>query len=322
MAKIVLEIALESRPHKEVRVFDSDRVTVGRGFDNDVILADPYVSSRHMVVERIGESVRIRDTGSENGTCVAGVTHRGEDVEIPSGAEIVIGKTRLRVYHETHPVAPARRLVENNAFLKLTGHPVFAWALVLAVAGLALLEAHWGTTRNENLLKLLPAPIGVLSSVLVWAGFWTFIGRLLRHKMYFWEHVSICCLWFLASELMDNGIHYTAFYVNSKTIGLVLGYTVNSGLFIAVLFATLTFAANMTSRKKIIFAGVFTGVIVLSFAGLWLSISEYYAWEPPYDTVLKPPVFGVRPGCSISDFVGRADRLFEFKAFQKGNGTG
>ncbi|MFA5262160.1 MAG: FHA domain-containing protein [Candidatus Omnitrophota bacterium] len=320
MAKIVLEITSDSRSHKEVKIFHSGTVTVGRGFDNDVILSDPYVSSRHLVMERSGEAVRVRDLGSENGTYIAGVKHLGVDREVPSGAEILIGKTRLRVYLEAHPVAPARVLVENNAFLKLAGNPVFAWGLALVVAGLALLEAHWGTTKNESFIKLLPSPIGVLSSVLVWAGFWTFIGRLLRHKMHFWEHVSICSLWFLFSELMDNVVHYISFYANSKPAGVILGYALNSGLFIATLFATLTFSANMTSKKKIIFASVFTGVTVLSFSGLRLSIAEYYAWEPPYDTVLKPPVFGVRPGRSVSDFVKQTDRLFEFKALKNDNG--
>lgn len=320
MAKIAIEITADSRSHKEVRAFEAGVVTVGRSFDNDVILSDPYVSSRHLVVERAGEVVRIRDEGSENGTYIGGVKYLGREIEVPSGTEILIGKTRLRIYLQAHPVAPARALVENNAFLKLTGNPVFAWGLAVAVAGLALLEAHWGTTRNESFVKLLPAPIGVVSSVLVWAGFWAFIGRLLRHKMCFWEHVSICSLWFLLGEFVGNAVQYISFYANSKMAGVILGYVLNSGLFIAALFVTLTFAANMTSKKKIIFAGVFTGVTVLSFAGLRLSIAEYYAWEPPYDIVLKPPVFGVRPGRPVSGFVEQTDRLFEFKAFKKDSG--
>ena len=321
MAKIVFEITADSRSHKDVKAFPAASVTVGRGFDNDVILSDPYVSSRHLLVEKDGEGIRVRDLGSENGTYQDGVKLPGGGVAVSSGSEILIGKTRIRVYLAEHPVPPARVLVENNAFYKLVGNPVFAWGLVLAVAGLALLEAHWGTTKNESLLKLLPSPIGVLSSVLVWAGFWTFIGRLLRHTMCFWEHVSLCSLWFLTSEFMENVVHFLSFYANSKPLGSILGYIVHSGLFIATLYATLTFSANMTSKKRIVFASVFTGVMVLSFIGLRLSVAEYYAWEPPYDVVLKPPVFGVRQGRSVSDFIGRTDRLFEFKDVKqiKGN---
>ena len=320
MAKIVLEITADSRAHREYHSFASAAVTVGRGLDNDVILSDPYVSSRHLLVERDGAGLKVLDRDSENGMYVNGVKHLGGGVEVPSGEEILIGKTRLRIYLEEHPVPPARVLVERSPLYKLAGKPAVAWGLLLAVAGLALLEAHWNTTKNESLLKLLPSPIGVLSSVLVWAGLWTFIGRLLRHRMCFLEHVSVCGLWFLSSEILDNVVHYVSFYANSKPLGTALGYAVNSGIFIVTLFATLTFATNMTPRKKMVFAGVFTGILVLSFAGLRLSVAEYYAWEPPYDTVLEPPVFGVPKARSVPDFVGRTDRLFAFKDLEKAAG--
>ena len=319
METIVIEIAPDSRSHREYQSFTpAAAVTVGRSFDNDVILSDPYVSARHVTVERSGAGFRIRDLDSANGTRVNGALCPDAGMEAGSGAEIVIGKTRLRVYLGTHPVPAARALEENSRFYRMAGNPVVAWGLAITVVGLSLLDAHWSTTKNENLLKLLPAAIGMLSSVLVWSGFWAFIGRLLRHRTCFLEHVSVCGLWFLSGGLLDHGVQYFAFYAGRKWLGLVLGYALNSGLLVAALFATLTFSANMAFRKKMIFSGVFTGLLMLSLAGLRLSAAEYYAWGPPYDSVLKPPVFGARPGRPVPDFVSRTGRLFEFKARDKG----
>lgn len=50
----------------------SDQLTVGRSAGNDLVLADPEVSRRHMRIIRRGDGFAIEDTGSTNGTFVNG----------------------------------------------------------------------------------------------------------------------------------------------------------------------------------------------------------------------------------------------------------
>ena len=50
----------------------SDQMTVGRSAGNDLVLADPEVSRRHMRIIRRGDGLAIEDTGSTNGTFVNG----------------------------------------------------------------------------------------------------------------------------------------------------------------------------------------------------------------------------------------------------------
>ena len=69
-------------------------VSIGRGPDNDVSLADPNCSSRHAVIERGEQGFVLRDLESKNGTYVNGrrITC---PVTLARGDEIKIGSTIL-----------------------------------------------------------------------------------------------------------------------------------------------------------------------------------------------------------------------------------
>ncbi|MCA9606093.1 MAG: FHA domain-containing protein [Myxococcales bacterium] len=68
---------------------------VGRGIDNDVILADVAVSRRHLKIVREGDQLTMRDLGSGNGTLVNG--SRVSNVVLADGDRIELGETTLVV---------------------------------------------------------------------------------------------------------------------------------------------------------------------------------------------------------------------------------
>lgn len=77
---------------RTVRAFDQDRVTIGRGGDNDVVLADASVSKAHAALEREGGRFVIRDLGSTNGVFLDGERAlSGGPVVVTPGASIGIG---------------------------------------------------------------------------------------------------------------------------------------------------------------------------------------------------------------------------------------
>ncbi|MCC6876861.1 MAG: FHA domain-containing protein [Sandaracinaceae bacterium] len=68
---------------------------VGRGIDNDVILADVAVSRRHMRILRSGNQLVLKDLGSGNGTLVNGKRHA--QVPLVDGDRLELGETVLVV---------------------------------------------------------------------------------------------------------------------------------------------------------------------------------------------------------------------------------
>jgi len=76
------------------RNFDSDCVRVGAGPGNDMVLADPTVSSAHFEIAVVERGFLLRDLGSTNGTTLAGV--RIVEAYLPSEAEITAGEVKLQ----------------------------------------------------------------------------------------------------------------------------------------------------------------------------------------------------------------------------------
>ncbi len=71
-------------------------LTIGRLPTCDVVLTLPMVSSRHAILEPVGDGWQIRDLGSTNGTFVDGSRIDGP-VRVSSGALIGLGSFRLRL---------------------------------------------------------------------------------------------------------------------------------------------------------------------------------------------------------------------------------
>jgi pSer/pThr/pTyr-binding forkhead associated (FHA) protein len=69
-----------------------ESASIGRSPTNHIQLKDPYVSRRHLIVLRRGDTYFVKDLKSKNGTCVNGepLSPRIE-YEVKEGVPIVIG---------------------------------------------------------------------------------------------------------------------------------------------------------------------------------------------------------------------------------------
>jgi pSer/pThr/pTyr-binding forkhead associated (FHA) protein len=91
-------------------VLQEGETSVGRGVDNDVILADISVSRRHLKILREGESLTLRDLGSGNGTFVNG--RRVHVATLSDGDRIEVGETVLVVRLPRSELAPAPAVMQ------------------------------------------------------------------------------------------------------------------------------------------------------------------------------------------------------------------
>src|SRR6266542_3321264 len=70
---------------------------IGRGADQDLVLADIAVSRRHITIHAEGTRYRMRDLGSGNGTLINGT--RTDTVILNDGDQIELGNTLMRFDH-------------------------------------------------------------------------------------------------------------------------------------------------------------------------------------------------------------------------------
>ena len=84
-------------------IFDvgEKRVVIGRGQDQDIILADDRSSRSHVALEVRGDTAFVIDLGSSNGTFVNGELVMGE-LELREGDVLLVGSTEIQ-YGEASP---------------------------------------------------------------------------------------------------------------------------------------------------------------------------------------------------------------------------
>lgn len=73
---------------------------LGRVPECDVQIIGPSVSRRHARMTVTSDGVRIEDLGSTNGTFIGDTRVAGDPMPVPDGAEIRLGKERLRLMND------------------------------------------------------------------------------------------------------------------------------------------------------------------------------------------------------------------------------
>jgi two-component system, cell cycle response regulator len=74
-------------------VLDKEKITVGRGRDNDIVLPSDCVSRRHSRLERRGEDVFVMDLASTNGTYVNDEPKCVKERQLKRGDQLKVGDT-------------------------------------------------------------------------------------------------------------------------------------------------------------------------------------------------------------------------------------
>lgn len=82
-----------SGAHKGLTKNIVTRVTIGKAPDNDLVLTDDTVSRHHCELVRLSEGIRVRDTGSTNGTRVQGA--RVQEAVVQPGTVLKVGEVEV-----------------------------------------------------------------------------------------------------------------------------------------------------------------------------------------------------------------------------------
>src|SRR5919198_3393740 len=91
-----VRLILEGRPENQ-REFQYERalIRIGADPDNDLVLADQFVSAHHAELEHLEDGFLLRDLQSKNGTWLDG--HRVREAFVSPGTVLTVGRTAVRV---------------------------------------------------------------------------------------------------------------------------------------------------------------------------------------------------------------------------------
>ncbi len=269
---------------------EQEQISIGRAFDNDVILEDAYVSAHHLRLTLHPEGWVAEDLDSANG-----VQYRKQKIQasrhVASGDRLRVGHTYLYIYEDTHSVSPVLKVDSAEARLVTLGrHSVWPILIVLSCA-IMVFDSYTRTFTEYKPLKLLQPALWSLLGVVMLSVVWALVGRLVRHRAYFFSHLSIWYLFGIASFCAHYVTDIVAYNLSSALVQDIL---IRSGKFLLLLvtiWSSLTLATNLMSKKRLWSAfGLAAVVMLVGIAGEFRWQRDFNA-APSYYAQMKSPAF-------------------------------
>ena len=188
--------------------FPGPEIAIGRGYDNDVIVDDPYVAAQHLRVFRDDDGRLVaEDLGSTNGTFLDGGKSRLARIIVDGQQPIRIGQTLLRVREPGHAVEPERVAGAQWSILPL----VAAAVLGAAVLSIEALGVWFNQVVEPRALNYLTPLLLTCVAILVWAGMWALLSRIFAGRSHFFRNLLIALSGTFALSFYDELAKYLAF---------------------------------------------------------------------------------------------------------------
>ena len=191
---IVLELlSRKNIPLKHYK-FEQDYVCVGRDFNNDLRLDDPYVCPSHMLVAIDPETgkLMVNDCQSTNGIKVNNKFVR--QATLNSHDIIKIGRTRLRIIDTKVPLAEAIPLSELEDNLSWLNQSFLAICLSFFCLSFLLLSKHLGSVQEFSLIKSLPSELGQLAVFCLWPLTFAILAKVVKKESHVVSQFSLTLL--------------------------------------------------------------------------------------------------------------------------------
>ena len=282
-------------------------VRLGRAYDNDVVVDDPFVAPTHVRIERRADGALVaRDTDTRNGihTATSGrwslwqrVGKRSKEIVLTPNTLVRAGHSTFRVRPIDHAVAPERRDTTAHAWEGL--RPAL---VAVAMLGLLAMFNAWSsdTTTQENLVYETNLAL-VLGTMVVWAGFWALLNRLFGGRARFGRHFLIGTIFLVASVATDLATDLLAYAFSLDWTSRFGSYLSLALLSIAVYFhvATITPLSLAFARR---FAVAFA-LLAIGLFGMYRYSAEHQFGDSLYMSSLQWPAIRMVTPVSTEAFV-------------------
>jgi len=285
-----------------------EELRIGRGYDNDLVLDDPYVAARHLRIVRDESGALIaEDLGSANGLFAGDDRRRTPRAVLDGERAIRVGRTRLRVRGADHAVAPERVARPRRR----------VWPLALGV-GLVLLAGEslttWIGTTSERTLSDYLSPLAALCVALVaWTTVWAVLSRIFSGRARFERHLLIATSGLLGVLFINELTSYGAYALSQRSL-VSYRYVAEWVLAGVVCFLHLRLLSQSRETSRSWLRLKAAAIAVLTFAAIGLQALSQSEARAKGDgerflRTLKPPTFRLATPEAEKDFFAAAAQL-------------
>lgn len=302
----------------QTQVFDKNAIRIGRAYTNDFVLTDPHVEAQHLLVEFDPASHRFTcyDVNTLNGSYLIQPKIKLNKHKVAgrqpffSGQMFSLGRTFIRIYSSDHSVAaaqPLSRWEEVQHFLSQTW--VYS-TLILAFLALSVFNDYLTAPTKKDLLKYVLNTSYALVVMLVYAGFWAFVGKNLRHDAKFTVHLSVAAAALLGIQTFDFILPYLAFNLRLGGFADTLSYLYSALFIYFACYVTLVAACQFKPLMRTMLALVLPILFCIPMIRGYLNTPDFWPL-PKYDKTLVAPAWQMREVVGAEEFISSTAPLYQ-----------
>jgi len=280
-------------------------LTVGRGYDNDLIIDDPYVAPAHLKIGYDTDgALWIEDLASQpaNADQLASATR----MLVGSEASIRIGTTTLRVRTKAFAVPPALSMFAAPKSNNVRSDPVRLLICGSILIAISLIAVWFKQTGEFKVAVYLAAGVIMPLVMLAWAGAWSLVTRIVASRAQFPRHALIVFAFLLGIELVDLVTDFLDYSLLWQLPQLLVQIAA-SIVFGALIFTHVTVV--VPRRKKL--AGIVLSLLVA--IGIGSTIAQRFDSDRPQpqriSAKLLPPFLQLKPPVAPDAYFKEVDAL-------------
>ena len=312
MAQVIFETTVRGRcSYHKINHFPT---TVGRAFDNDIILSEPSVSPHHLEIDQDENGYVLRNLSEENGTLLDQEKMDMLVASIKLPVSLNLGDLKARILSHKTSVEPTRIKSQSKGFFRFLSHPIWVGCLFLLSLALIFFDHYQSVPLEKDLLfylnQLLPSLYIMLGVTVEIGG----ISRLTTHRWEILPALGIASLFFLIPLMLDYLGHFSNYFFTSDTPGDIFR---NIAHFL-VLPALLMFYM-MRVHSTPLLPALGAAILVSSPISAYhlndqidqLSTYSGFSPLPPYNQTLSAFDIRAAENISLADYFKDADGILE-----------
>ena len=309
--ELIIELPGRGGHIVELQKFSAEKITIGRGFDNDLVLQDPHVCAHHAVLQSNADGeILLRDLGSVNGTFTKDHTPVENSCVLESGDVFYLGKSKIRLYRPEHAVPSSIRLNWVEKLAHMANKPMLAGSLCLLAAMLRLYLQYTAELAEFHIGPELLGSVGVLMLIALWPMAWTLFARYKKHDARFLAQLSATVLFVIVITLLQKLDAWLAYHngVNLFINGTMM--VISGVLVLLLLWFHLYLSLILDNKKRWLYSGVMTSLFAcIVYVGTTLD-NDRFTSRPEYTARLFPPSVSFYSTQSDDEFIKAADEIF------------
>lgn len=292
-------------------------ISIGRGFDNDIILNDPYVDPNHLLLTVNQEGRWLaKDEDTTNGSYFENESKLNHPRPVHSGEVVAIGKSFVRFIYPDHPVAPTMRLSGLESLLNWLGSPLILAGVFCFYLSLLLLSFYMGAVTEIKTSQMFTNVFAKVLMVSLLPMMFAFLARLFKHEARIVTQLVVWYGFFTLFLLVDSIGELISFNSSQIWLSSSIVFVAEVMLIFALLWLAFYIAFHQRPLRRLIMVSSLTlGMLSLSYL-YSSSNSSDFSVKPSYDNTLLAPEFAIKEPVSVSEFIDRSEAIFEFTTEQ------